>query len=220
MKALKKTRIMEKGAGLDDMVRETEGLGPPDPNLLLDCGDGELRPIITYPSPRLREMAGEVPAFDEELRKLVSDMAFTMYTVNGIGLAAPQIGVPARVFLVDIMNGVVSENGQPPAQLLVAVNPKIWAIPGKTRRDAERCLSFPDTVELITRPSQIVLKAYNHHGKPYALGCGSDLARAIQHEYDHLEGKLLIDYMEKNKAKDLRSQLKVSSRKGRQWAWT
>lgn len=213
MKAPSKAQMETLGAELEEMARETQGLGAPEPETLGDCGDGEVKPILTYPSPRLREESGEVE-FDEDLRKLVADLATTMYAANGIGISAPQIGVPARVFIVDIMNGQPPQKGRPLNQLLVAVNPKLWAVPGKVRRDAERCLSFPDAVELIERPLSVILKAWTHKGKPYALGCSSDLARAIQHEYDHLEGKLLIDYMAKKKARDLNRRL-VSLKKRR-----
>ena len=85
----------------------------------------------------------------------------------------------------------------------------------KTKRDAERCLSFPDSVENVTRPHQIILKAFNHKGKPYALGCSSDLSRAIQHEFDHLEGVLLIDHMAKKKARDLKRRIQSAGRRRR-----
>lgn len=206
MKRPTKAQAEEMGADLAEMVKETEGLGPPEPEILKDCGDGVVRPILVYPNPRLRDETAESD-FDERLRKLVADLATTMYAVGGVGLAAPQIGEPDRVFVIDLMNGQPPQKGRPPSQLLVAVNPIIWPVPGKERRDAERCLSFPDLVENVTRPSQVILKAYSHLGKPYALGCGADLARAIQHEYDHLEGVLLVDHMPKKKARDLRRYL-------------
>lgn len=214
MKLPTKVQVEEMGADLAEMVQETEGLGPPEPELLKDCGDGVVRPILVYPNPRLRDETSEAD-FDDRLRKLVADLATTMYAVGGIGLAAPQIGEPDRVFVVDLLNGQPPQKGRPPSQLLVVVNPIVWPIPGKVRRDAERCLSFPDVVENVTRPNQIVLKAYNHYGKPYALGCGSDLARAVQHEYDHLEGRLLIDHMSKKDARDLRRLLVSRSRRRR-----
>lgn len=206
--------------GLAEMARETEGLKPPDPEKLTDCGDGHVKPILTYPNYHLRNIAGEVDDFGEDLRKLVADLATTMYSAGAIGIAAPQIGIPARVFLVDILNGIPPEEQKVTNQLLVAVNPKIWPLPGKTRKDAERCLSFPDIVELIERPTQVILKAYNHRGKPYALSCGADLSRAIQHEYDHLNGKLLADYMPKKKVKVMKRELKYrSDRRRRVHGW-
>jgi len=215
MKVPSKAQIEEMGAHMEEMARETQGLGPPDPEHLSDCGDGEVRPVLVYPSPRLRDETAEVPEFDDRLRKLVADLATTMYTFNGIGLAATQIGEPDRVFVVDVLNGAPPQKGRPTNQLLVAVNPIVWPVPGKTKRDAERCLSFPDAVEVVERPASVIMKAFDHHGKPYALGCSADLGRAIQHEYDHLEGRLLIDYMAKKKARDLRRRIHSNGR--RRW---
>lgn len=215
MKTPTKAQIEEMGAEMEEMVLETEGLGPPEPELLGDCGDGDVRPILIYPSPRLRDETVDVPEFDDRLRKLVADLTTTMYTVGGVGLAAPQVGEPDRVFVVDVLNGAPHQKGRPTNQLLVVVNPIVWHVPGKTKRDAERCLSFPDTVEVVERPASVILKAFDHHGKPYALCCSADLSRAIQHEYDHLEGRLLIDYMPKKKARDLRRRIHSSGRRRR-----
>jgi len=203
----------QMGDDLAVMAAETEGLGPPSPELLQDCSDGVVCPILVYPNARLREPAAEVIDFDDRIRKLVADLATTMYAIGGVGLAAPQIGDPERVFVLDILNGQPPQKGRPANQLLVAVNPKVWVVPGKTRRDAERCLSFPDVVELITRPASVILKACDHRGKPYAMGCGADMARAIQHEFDHLEGKLLIDYLPKKKARDLKRRIHSRTRR-------
>lgn len=207
MKRPNRAQIEKMGSDMAEMVAATEGLGPPTPETLMDCGDGVVRPVLVYPSPRLRDDTSHVLDFDDRIRKLVADLATTMYTVGGIGLAAPQIGESDRVFVLDIMNGQVPQEGIPSAQLLVAVNPQIWTVPGKTKRDAERCLSFPDAVELVTRPFQVLMKAFNHHGQPYAIGCSGGLARAIQHEYDHLEGRLLVDYMTSKKARDLKRRI-------------
>lgn len=207
MRMPSRAQIEKMGVDLEGMAAETEGLGPPEPEKLQDCGDGDIRPILIYPNPRLRDDTALVVDFDDRIRKLVADLAITMYACNGIGLAATQIGEADRVFIVDILNGQLPQRGKPASQLLVAVNPIIWGIPGRTRRDAERCLSFPDTVELVTRPASIILKAYNHRGVPYAMSCSTDLARAIQHEYDHLEGKLLVDYMSKKNVRDLKRRI-------------
>lgn len=213
MKLPTKAQVESMSADLKEMSKETKGLGPPDPEMLTDCGDGVVRPILVYPSPRLRDETADVSEFDDRLRKLVSDLTTTMYTIGGIGLAAPQLGETDRVFVIDLMNGQPPRRDRPPSQLLVVVNPQVWVIPGKSKRDAERCLSFPDVVENVTRPTQIVLKAFDHHGKPYALGCAADLARVIQHENDHLEGVLLIDHMAKKKARDLRRRIQANGRR-------
>jgi len=216
MKIPSKAQIEEMGGGLEDMVRETAGLGPPRPEMLRDCGDGEVLPVLTYPNPRLRDESGEVE-YDDTLRKLVADLAVTMYTVGGIGIAAPQIGTPARVFVIDLLNGHPVEPNQPRSQLLVAVNPQIWPLPDKTKRDAERCLSFPDVIEVIERPSRVIMKAFTHRGTPYAIACGADLARAIQHEFDHLEGRLLIDYVDKKTARRVMNHVPKKPRPKRRW---
>lgn len=215
MKVPSKVQIEEMGAQMEEMARETNGLGPPEPELLGDCGDGDVRPILVYPSPRLRDETADVPEFDDRLRKLVADLSMTMYTIGGVGLSATQIGEPDRVFVVDVLNGAPPQKGRPLNQLLVAVNPIVWPVPGKTKRDAERCLSFPDVVEVVERPASIIMKAFDHHGKPYALGCSADLSRAIQHEFDHLEDRLLIDYMPKKKARDLRRRIQFNGRRRR-----
>jgi len=215
MKVPTRAMIEDMSADLEEMAKETAGLGPPEPEMLADCGDGDIRPILVYPSPRLRDNTADVDDFDDRVRKLVADLTTTMYACGGIGLAATQIGESDRVFVIDLMNGKPPQEGRPPSQLLVAVNPQVWPIPGKTKRDAERCLSFPDSVENVTRPHQIILKAFNHKGKPYALGCSSDLSRAIQHEFDHLEGVLLIDHMAKKKARDLKRRIQSAGRRRR-----
>lgn len=203
------------GPEVVEMIEATQGLGPPEPDTLMDCGDGEVKPILTYPSPRLRDVSSEIEDFDESVRKLVADLTTTMYAAGGVGLAAPQIGEADRVFVIDILNGVPPQKGRPTNQLLVAVNPQVWAVPGKTRKDAERCLSFPDVVEVVERPVSVILKAWNHRGEPYALGCSADLARAVQHENDHLDGRLLIDHMPKKKARDLKRLIIAKGRRRR-----
>lgn len=186
---------------VDEMIKETQGLDAPEPQKLMDCPDGEVATIRTYPDPILRERAQEVVEFGDDLRKLVADLATTMYASGGVGLAAPQIGVPLRVFIVDMLNGRPQRPGQPSSQLLVAVNPKIWPVDAAVKRDAERCLSFPTAVETIPRATKVALKAYLHTGEPFAMNAGADLGRALQHEYDHLDGKLIIDYLGKKRAR-------------------
>lgn len=213
MRMPSRAQIEKMGVDLEDMATETKGLAPPDPEILADCGDGEVRPILVYPDPRLRDGTAPALDFDDRIRKLVADLTTTMYRNNGTGLAATQIGEVDSVFVVDIMNGQIRQDGRPTNQLLVAVNPSVWVIPGKVKRDAERCLSFPDAVELVTRPTNIILKAYTHRGKPYAMGCSADLARTVQHEYDHLSGKLLVDYMSTKKVHALKRQILQNRRR-------
>lgn len=142
--------------------------------------------ILHYPDPRLRQKARPVAAFDDELRRLVDDMAETMYAARGVGLAAPQIGVPLRVFLVD----VAPEDG--PSDLRAFVNPEIVSREG-TQVWTEGCLSFPGISEEIERAAIVTVSATDERGEPFELSANGLLAVAIQHENDHLDGKLMVD---------------------------
>ena len=200
----------EEIENVGQMISETQGLTAPAPDTLMDCGDGEVQPILTYPDPVLREECVDIDEFGEPLRKLVADLTTTMYASGGIGLAAPQIGISKRVFVVDMLNGAPPAEGRPPSQLLIAVNPQLWRI-GRIARDAERCLSFPDAVEVVPRSNHITLKAFTHRGEPYAMSMRSMLARIVQHEFDHLDGKLIIDYLAKKRARQLREAARTAS---------
>lgn len=189
------------GEAYVELMNETQGLEPPEPDRMMDCGDGKVQDILCYPDPALRRPTEEA-AFDDDLRKLVADLAATFYASNAKGISAPQIGVSKRVFLVDILNSAPPKEGRPASQLLIAVNPKLWVMPGRLVGGSEGCLSFPKATLGIVRPDQIVLKAFTRQGKPFVMGCAADLARVIQHEFDHLNGKLLIDYLDKKQARD------------------
>ena len=180
----------------EEMARATMGLGPPTPELLLDVPKGEVRPIFYWPDPVLGVPCADVPAFDEALKKLVSDLALTMYTVGGVGLSAPQIGIPLRVFVVDRLASEEPKAGRPASQLLVAVNPKLWVIDEAQIERPEGCLSFPGVYESIPRPSRVAVKAFNHRGEPWAMALSHDLSQAVQHEYDHVEGVTMLEHMD------------------------
>ncbi|MBK8994295.1 MAG: peptide deformylase [Myxococcales bacterium] len=145
-----------------------------------------LREILEYPDPRLREVAKPVTRVDDEIRKLVDDMAETMYDAPGVGLAAPQIGVGLRVFVIDI----ASEDE--PSELRVFINPEIVALDG-TQLWNEGCLSFPGVSEEIKRAERVKVRALDRDGKPFELDADGLLAVAVQHENDHLNGVLMID---------------------------
>lgn len=147
-----------------------------------------IRTILHYPDPRLREPTAPVEAVTAETRQLVEDMAETMYAAPGVGLAAPQIGVALRIFVVDIAAD------DEPSDLRVFINPKI------TRREGsqsfrEGCLSFPDVAEEIERAAEVDLQALDLEGRPFALHADGLLAVAVQHEHDHLDGVLMIDHV-------------------------
>jgi peptide deformylase len=146
------------------------------------------RPIIHYPDKRLRITAKPVKAFDAELRKLVDDLAETMYAGSGVGLAAPQIGSAFRVFVIDTANN----NEDSPSDLRVFVNPEIVQKEGELLW-SEGCLSFPGVHEEIERFERVKVRARDATGKRFELQAEGLLAVAIQHENDHLDGKLIID---------------------------
>ena len=148
-----------------------------------------IRPILFYPDKRLREPGEEVEKFDAELHQLIDDMAETMYAAPGVGLAAPQIGVSKRLFIVD-----VATNDDEPSDLRVFINPEIIALEGDMTFN-EGCLSFPGIREDIDRAERVTVRALDKDGKPFELEADGLLGIAIQHENDHLDGKLMIDHL-------------------------
>ena len=149
-----------------------------------------LRRILRFPDERLRKPGKRVTIFDGELVKLVDDMAETMYSAPGVGLAAPQVDVSLRVFIIDIHAGDDDE----PSDLRVFVNPEIVARDGEITSE-EGCLSFPDVREEVRRAERITIRAQDTTGRPFTLEADGFLAVAIQHEYDHLDGVLLVDHL-------------------------
>ncbi|MFZ5894465.1 MAG: peptide deformylase [Myxococcota bacterium] len=145
-----------------------------------------IREILKYPDPRLREKAAPVAEVTDELRVLIDDMAETMYSSKGCGLAANQIGVDKRVFVVDC----AAEDE--PSDLKVFINPEIIQADGSQTWD-EGCLSFPGVSEEIKRAEHVKVRALDRFGKPFELEAEGLLAVAIQHELDHLNGVLMID---------------------------
>lgn len=145
-----------------------------------------LRQILEYPDPRLRDMAKPVVKVTREIQELVEDMAETMYAAPGVGLAAPQVGVSLRVFLIDVAGE------DEPSDLRVFINPEVLATEG-TQTWNEGCLSFPGVSEEIKRAERVRVRALDRDGKPFELEAEGLLAVAIQHENDHLNGVLMID---------------------------
>jgi peptide deformylase len=148
-----------------------------------------VRPILHYPDKRLRVPGENVTEFGAELQMLVDDMAETMYAAPGVGLAATQIGVAQRVFIVDTATGA-----DEPSDLRVFINPEIVERNGDLVFE-EGCLSFPGVREEIDRAERVRVRALDRNGVPFELEAEGLLAVAIQHENDHLEGKLMIDRM-------------------------
>jgi peptide deformylase len=145
-----------------------------------------IREILKYPDPRLREVAKPVPAVTDEIRQLIEDMAETMYDAPGVGLAATQIGVALRVFVIDIAGE------DEPSNLQVFINPEILSSEG-TQVYNEGCLSFPGVSEDIKRAERVRVRALDANGQPFELEADGLLAVAVQHENDHLDGVLMID---------------------------
>jgi peptide deformylase len=145
-----------------------------------------IREILEYPDPRLREVAKPVAAVTDEIRTLIDDMAETMYAAPGCGLAATQLGIDKRIFVID----VASEDE--PSELRAFINPEITATDG-TQLWNEGCLSFPGVSEEIKRAERVKVRALDRDGKAFELEADGLLAVAIQHENDHLNGVLMID---------------------------
>jgi peptide deformylase len=148
-----------------------------------------VRPILHYPDKRLRIPAKTVTAFDSELRALVEDMAETMYAAPGVGLAATQIGVALRLFLVDVASG-----NDAPSDLRTFINPELLELEGSVCNE-EGCLSFPGVREEVKRAERVRVRAQDANGEPFELEADGLLAIAIQHENDHLDGKLMVDHL-------------------------
>lgn len=148
-----------------------------------------VRSILHYPDPRLRQPGVSVSDFGPELQALIDDMAETMYAAPGVGLAAPQIGVSKRLFLVD-----TAASDDEPSDLRVFINPQIVERHGEVPWE-EGCLSFPGIHENVRRAEQVRVVAQDRHGIRFELSADGLLAIAIQHESDHLDGKLMIDYL-------------------------
>jgi len=142
-------------------------------------------PIVKFGNPVLEKKAEIVTVFDDELRKLTDDMFESMYAARGVGLAAPQIGISRRIAVID-----VSFKEDPKAKL-VLINPEIIHTEGRFKQ-SEGCLSIPDFRENVTRPRAVTVRAQDEHGKIFELTGEELLARALQHETDHLNGKLYI----------------------------
>ncbi len=155
-------------------------------------------PILCYPDPRLYKKAAPVRQFDAKLRALVADMAETMYAAPGIGLAATQVDVHKRVIVMDL-----SETRD---QLLVLVNPEIVARDGVQNID-EGCLSVPGIFEPVERAQHISLRALDAQGGNLSLEAEDMLAVCIQHEMDHLEGKVFVDYLSSLKRSRIRAKM-------------
>ncbi len=155
--------------------------------------------ILIYPDERLHTVAKPVASIDERIQKLVLDMAETMYAAPGIGLAATQVDVHERIVVIDL-----SETKD---DLLVLINPEIVARDGDTTYE-EGCLSVPGIYETVHRSERITVEAFDEHGQQFSLDADGLLAICIQHEIDHLDGKVFVEYLSQLKLGRIKVKLK------------
>jgi peptide deformylase len=159
--------------------------------------------ILRYPDERLHTIAKPVAIVDARIRQLADDMAETMYAAPGVGLAASQVDVHEQLIVID-----TSESRD---QLLVLINPMITKSEGSARRE-EGCLSVPDIFDIVERAEKITVEALNRDGKKFSLDAEGLLAVCIQHEMDHLKGKVFVEYLSRLKQTRIVAKLKKRER--------
>ena len=155
--------------------------------------------ILIFPDQRLRTVAKEVLVIDDEIKALVSNLLETMYEGNGIGLSATQVNIHKRILVVDITDEKVSP--------LVLINPKIKVLNKEEKIYSEGCLSVPGFFEEVSRPSEINITALNIEGERFTIMATDLLAVAVQHEMDHLDGKIFVDFLSNLKRQRIKSKL-------------
>jgi peptide deformylase len=160
--------------------------------------------ILRYPDPRLHKVAAPVEQVDESVRRLVRDMAETMYAAPGIGLAATQVDVHKRVIVIDVSDAR--------DQLLALINPEIVARDGQQECE-EGCLSVPGVYDIVKRAEKVKVRALNAAGEPFELEAEGLLAVCIQHEMDHLEGKVFVEYLSRLKQARIRAKMQKQERR-------
>jgi peptide deformylase len=160
-------------------------------------------PILRYPDPRLHKKAATVASVDDGVRQLAADMAETMYAAPGIGLAATQVDVHRQVIVID-----VSEDR---SQLLTFINPEIVARSGEAAGE-EGCLSVPGIYETVSRAERVKVRALGLDGHPFEFEADGLLGACIQHEMDHLQGKVFVEYLSRLKQDRIRAKLTKKSR--------
>jgi peptide deformylase len=160
-----------------------------------------IREIVIWPDPVLKEVAKPVEKVDDDIRRLLDDMAETMYAADGVGLAAPQVGVLKRVITIDTSP---RQEGQ---KLIHLVNPEIVFAEGETTY-TEGCLSIPGEAEDVERAAKVRVRALDYAGKTFELEAEGLLAIALQHETDHLNGTLFVDHLSSLKREIIRKRMK------------
>ena len=167
-----------------------------------------IRPILKFGEAPLHELASEVGELTDDIQKLIDDMIETMYAAPGIGLAAPQVGVPLRIFVVDLSLG---HNAN---ELQVFINP-VFVDRDGMQLEEEGCLSVPGFNATVARPQRAVLKGLDRHGEERTVEATELLARAFQHEMDHLDGKLFLDRVRGIKRDLIVTKIRKLSRAGK-----
>ncbi len=163
--------------------------------------------ILKYPDPRLHRIAKVVTVFDDNLKRLVADMAETMYAAPGIGLAAPQVNVQQRVIVVDVT--------EDKSDLNVFINPEVAFASTDMKVFDEGCLSVPGVYENVERPDRITVRAMDVNGKVFTKECDGLMAVCVQHEIDHLNGKVFVQYLSRLKQNRIRSKMQKLLREQR-----
>lgn len=156
-------------------------------------------PILHFPDPRLRTKAKPVAKVDDSIRQLIKDMFETMYEAPGIGLAATQVNHHIRLVVMDISE----EKNQP----MVFINPKVTPLTQEKAPYEEGCLSVPSVYDMVDRPTKVRVEALNEQGEAFELETDGLLAVCLQHELDHLEGKLFVDYLSSLKRQRIKAKL-------------
>lgn len=160
--------------------------------------------ILEYPDPRLRTIAAPVKSFDAKLQTLIDNMFETMYEAPGVGLAATQVDVHQQLIVIDVSE----EKNQP----LVFINPEIEVLSDELGEYDEGCLSVPGFYETVCRPTRVKVKALDRNGEPFEMTPEGLLAVCVQHEVDHLRGKLYVDYLSSLKRTRIRTKLEKQQR--------
>lgn len=158
-----------------------------------------LLPILRYPDPRLHTVARPVAAVDERIRRLVDDMVETMYTAEGVGLAATQVDVHERVVVMD-----TSETHDHP---VVLINPELVSHSDELKLSEEGCLSVPQVYDKVERYARVVVRALGRDGEPFEMDCEGLAAVCVQHEMDHLQGKVFVEYLSGLKRDRIRTKM-------------
>jgi len=154
--------------------------------------------ILHHPDPRLRNVAVPVEAVDDRVRRLADDLIETMYSARGIGLAAVQVGVARRVIVADVSR----ERDDP----IALINPRVAVVHGGEIEFEEGCLSVPGVHEAVSRPGRIGIEAWDRDGNRVSMEAGGTLAACLQHEIDHLDGRLFVDYLSRLKQQRIRKR--------------